>query len=139
MARPAHIKGMGVVHAVQAVPSGDHRDPQHLNHPLEYVEGLSDADSVSGVDHRTLRLSYLLHDLSCQVQGYGRRKKLSLLSLSGLILGDHGRLPLDQLSCTEAAAVTAGAMDGPSGAACLIIVFIKAQKLLCLHICALDV
>ena len=126
MARPAHIKGMGVVHAVQAVPAGDHRDSQHFNHSLEYVEGLSDTDAVSGIDHRTLGLSHLFHDLSGQIQGYGRRKQLSLITFSSLILWDHGRFSLDQLSCTETAAVAAGAMDGPAGAACLVIVFIKA-------------
>ena len=126
MACPAHIKGMGIIHTVQAVPAGDHRDPQHFNHPLEYVEGLSDTDAVSGIDHRTLGLSHLFHDLSGQIQGYGRRKQLSFFTVSSFILRDHGRFSLDQLSCTKTTAVAAGAMDRPAGAACLIIIFIKA-------------
>lgn len=60
MSGTSHVERICVIHAVDAVPAGDNRDSKLLYDSREYIERLSDPDSVSGIDHRALRLADLL-------------------------------------------------------------------------------
>ena len=59
VAGPSYVERMGIIHAVDAVPAGHHRNSQLIHNPGKHLVGFSDPDSVSGVDHRALRFPNL--------------------------------------------------------------------------------
>ena len=60
MSGTSHIERICIVHAVDAVPAGNNRDPELFHDSCKYIKRFSDPDPVSGIDHRTFCLADFL-------------------------------------------------------------------------------